>query len=90
VFAVCWDLSGTPGYWIDSTVVRAAFVWYSQVTLIVAGHVVAVYLAHSIALRCSTGDPSRAVAIRIISSRAVHGFFTLPPYTGGAGKPPRR
>ncbi|MDQ3795800.1 MAG: hypothetical protein M3316_09085 [Actinomycetota bacterium] len=29
----------------------AAFVWYSQVALIVAGHVIDVYLAHLISLR---------------------------------------
>jgi hypothetical protein len=41
-------------------VVGAAFVWYSQVALIVAGHVVAVYLAHLVALRLF-GDPGRAL-----------------------------
>jgi polyferredoxin len=46
-----WDLFGTAGYSIDPGVVGAAFVWYSQVFLIVAGHVVAVYVAHLIALR---------------------------------------
>jgi len=34
-----------------SSPVTAGFVWYSQVALIVAGHVIAVYLAHSISLR---------------------------------------
>ena len=29
----------------------AAFVWYSQVVLIVGGHVAAVYLAHLVSLR---------------------------------------
>jgi len=46
-----WDLFGTAGYEVDDTIVDAAFVWYSQVALIVAGHVLAVYLAHLIALR---------------------------------------
>jgi hypothetical protein len=45
-----WDLFGTSGYEPNASVVGAAFVWYSQVALIVGGHVVAVYLAHSIAL----------------------------------------
>jgi hypothetical protein len=40
--------------------VGAAFVWYSQVALIVAGHVVAVYLAHLVALRLF-GDSRRAL-----------------------------
>jgi polyferredoxin len=55
-----WDLFGTAGYSIDPGVVGAAFVWYSQVALIVAGHVVAVYLAHLVALRLF-GDPGRAL-----------------------------
>jgi hypothetical protein len=40
--------------------VDAAFVWYSQVALIVSGHVVAVYLAHRISLRLF-GDPHKAL-----------------------------
>src|SRR5215210_271064 len=55
-----WDLFGTADYSIDPGVVGAAFVWYSQVALIVAGHVVAVYLAHLVALRLFE-DPGRAL-----------------------------
>jgi hypothetical protein len=46
-----WDLFGTAGYEINVGVVSADFVWYSQVALIVVGHVIAVYLAHGISLR---------------------------------------
>lgn len=46
-----WNLFGTAGYEVDVNVIGAAFVWYSQVALIVAGHVVAVYLAHAVAFR---------------------------------------
>ena len=46
-----WDLFGTAGYRIRAGLLDAAFVWYSQVALILAGHVVAVYLAHVVALR---------------------------------------
>ena len=46
-----WNLFGTVGYEPNPAVVGAAFVWYSQVALIVAGHVIAVYLAHAVALR---------------------------------------
>ena len=46
-----WDLFGTAGNEVNVNVVGAASVWYSQVALIVAGHVVAVYLAHAVALR---------------------------------------
>jgi hypothetical protein len=35
--------------------VDAAFVWYSRVALILAGHVFAVYLAHAVALRLPRG-----------------------------------
>ena len=55
-----WNLFGTAGYEIRIGIVDAAFVWYSQVALIVAGHVVAVYLAHLISLRLFT-DPKRAL-----------------------------
>src|SRR5215211_2919779 len=41
-------------------IVGAGFVWYSQVALIVVGHVIAVYLAHSISLRLLR-DPERAL-----------------------------
>ena len=56
-----WDLFGTAGYEVDVNVVGAASVWYSQVALIVAGHVVAVYLAHAVALREA---PSPKLALR--------------------------
>jgi hypothetical protein len=54
-----WNLFGTGGYQIHAGIVDAAFVWYSQVALIIAGHVVAVYLAHVVALRLLE-DPVRA------------------------------
>jgi hypothetical protein len=46
-----WDLFGTSGFTINAAVIGADTVWYSQIALIVAGHVVAVYLAHVTALR---------------------------------------
>jgi len=46
-----WNLLGTAGYTVNAALLDAAFVWYSQVALIVAGHVIAVYLAHVLALR---------------------------------------
>ena len=56
-----WDLFGTAGYQIDPGIVGAATVWYLQIALIVAGHVLAVYLAHLIALRSM---PSSKQALR--------------------------
>jgi hypothetical protein len=46
-----WNLFGTADYEIRASVVGAAFVWYSQVALIVGGHFAAVYLAHLVSLR---------------------------------------
>src|SRR5215203_900514 len=46
-----WDLFGTADYGINAALIGADTVWYSQVLLIVAGHVVAVYLAHVATLR---------------------------------------
>ncbi len=45
-FGVGWDLLGTAGYRIDITVVGAKFAWYTAVSAIVLGHIIAVYLAH--------------------------------------------
>jgi hypothetical protein len=45
-----WDLFGTAGYEVNVGLLSADFVWYSQVALIVVGHVIAVYLAHGISL----------------------------------------
>ncbi len=55
-----WNLFGTVGFQPRYGLVGAGFVWYSQVALIVAGHVVAVYLAHLISLRLLR-DPKRAL-----------------------------
>src|SRR5215203_5625994 len=54
-----WNLFGTAGFDPYYGVVGAGFVWYSQVALIVVGHVIAVYLAHAISLRLLR-DPGRA------------------------------
>ena len=54
-----WTLFGTAGFDPRYGIVGASFVWYSQVALIVVGHVIAVYLAHSISL-CLLRDPGRA------------------------------
>src|SRR5215210_2459510 len=46
-----WDLFGIADYEINAALIGADTVWYSQVCLIVAGHVVAIYLAHVASLR---------------------------------------
>jgi hypothetical protein len=41
-----WDLFGTAHYRIAPGIVGARFAWYTAVLVIVAGHVLAIYLAH--------------------------------------------
>ncbi len=50
-FGFGWDLFGTAAYRPDAGVVGARFAWYAAVIAIVMGHMVAVYLAHLVALR---------------------------------------
>jgi hypothetical protein len=46
-----WNLFGTAGYKVNLAIVSPYVFWYSAVAIIVFGHVVAVYLAHVVALR---------------------------------------
>jgi len=50
-FGFDWNLLGTAGYRVDIGIVDARFAWITAVVAIVIGHIVAVYLAHAIALR---------------------------------------
>lgn len=50
-FGFDWDLLGTADYRVDIGIVDARFAWITAVVAIVIGHIVAVYLAHAIALR---------------------------------------
>lgn len=50
-FGYGWDLLGSAGYKVDFGVVSPYVFWYGAVTLIVAGHVIAVCLAHAVAQR---------------------------------------
>ena len=50
-FGFGWNLIGTAHYRVDLGIVSPYFIWYSAVTLVVIGHVVAVSLAHVAALR---------------------------------------
>jgi hypothetical protein len=63
-FGYGWDLFGTTLYWVDFSVVDAASIWYLSVGAIVAGHVIAVYLAHVMALRVY-GDTRAALRSQI-------------------------
>jgi tetratricopeptide (TPR) repeat protein len=50
-FGAGWDLLGTATYRLNIGVVGARFGWYTAVLTIVIGHILAVYLAHLVALR---------------------------------------
>jgi hypothetical protein len=56
-----WNVFGTATYRINFGIVGAGFAWYSAVLAIVLGHVIAVYLAHRIAMRLLR---DRTVALR--------------------------
>ena len=50
-FGIGWNLFGTVNYRLRLEVVNARMVWYTAVTVIVVGHIIAVFLAHVTALR---------------------------------------
>lgn len=50
-FGMGWDLFGTSLYMVDIGIVNARMVWFTSVIAIVTGHIIAVWLAHVMALR---------------------------------------
>ncbi|MHC4448182.1 MAG: hypothetical protein ACYSXF_10455, partial [Planctomycetota bacterium] len=46
-----WNLFNTLHYRVDISIVNARFVWFTAVPAVVIGHIVAVYLAHVMAVR---------------------------------------
>ncbi|MDA0264502.1 MAG: hypothetical protein O3A93_09830 [Chloroflexi bacterium] len=50
-FGLGWDLFNTAEYTLDISVINARVLWFLSVALIVLGHVLAVYLAHRVAIR---------------------------------------
>jgi hypothetical protein len=50
-FGYGWNLFGTAGYRVNLAIASPYVFWYGAVTLVVVGHVIAVYLAHAVALR---------------------------------------
>jgi hypothetical protein len=50
-FGFGWNLFGTTLYLVDIGIVNARFVWITSVIAIVTGHIIAVWLAHVVALR---------------------------------------
>ncbi len=60
-FGYGWNAFGTADYQVDIAIVGARFAWITAVIAIVIGHIVAVYLAHVMALRAFG---NHAVALR--------------------------
>ena len=60
-FGYGWDLLGTAEFNPNIAIVGARFAWITSVISIVAGHVIAVYVAHAVALKRL---PHRAAALR--------------------------
>ena len=50
-FGFGWNVLGTAAYQVNIGIVDARFAWFTAVAAIVAGHIIAVYLAHVIAVR---------------------------------------
>ncbi len=73
-----WNLIGTAGYRVDIALAGARFAWYAAVIAIVAGHVVAVYLAHVRAM--DTFAPARvalATQVPLTALMVVYTFIGL-------------
>ena len=60
-FGFGWNTFGSAGYRIDPTVISTKFAWIVSVGAIVIGHIVSVYIAHTIAIRRA---PNHALALR--------------------------
>ena len=60
-FGFGWDIFGAAGYRIDPTVISTKLAWIVSVGAIVVGHIVSVYIAHTIAVRRA---PSHKLALR--------------------------
>jgi hypothetical protein len=63
-FGIGWNLFFTAHYRVDIAIVNTKFAWYTAVAAIVVGHVLAVYLAHIMALRV-IGDHRAALRSQI-------------------------
>jgi hypothetical protein len=74
-FGFGWDLFGTRLYMVDIGVVNARLVWYTSVVAIVIGHIIAVWLAHVMALR--TFRDSRAALLSQLPMLALMVAYTM-------------
>ena len=74
-FGYGWDLFGGAGYGVNIAITNARFIWFFALTVIVAGHIVAVYLAH---LRAGEIYRTRRAALKSqIPMLALMVFYTV-------------
>ena len=59
-FGLGWDLINTKSYEVNTYIVGPRFAWITSVISIVTGHVIAVYIAHIVAIR-NIKDRSKAL-----------------------------
>ncbi|MFA5937903.1 MAG: hypothetical protein WC809_00995 [Sinimarinibacterium sp.] len=57
-----WNLFGTRGWFSSTILLDAGTVWHTQVWLILAGHIVSVYLSHLVALRLFPGGRAAVIS----------------------------
>lgn len=76
-FGVGWDLFGTAGTTPDPTVVDARFLWLFSLFVIVAGHVIAVWLAHRAARDQHPGNPAVAPQLPMLVLMVGYTIFSL-------------
>ncbi len=74
-FGQQWDLFGTANYKINIAIVDARFVWNTSVVSIVIGHVIAVCLAHNLALRAFNNR--RLAVINQLPMLVLMVFYTI-------------
>ncbi len=71
-----WDLFGTAGWSPNLTLVGARFEWYAAVGAVVAGHVIAIWLAHRLMLQ-RVPAPRQAVAASLPLTVLMVGYTAL-------------
>jgi len=71
-----WNLFGTAGYKVNLAIASPYVFWYGAVTLVVVGHVIAVYLAHAVALR-EFGDRRLALLSQVPMLALMVGYTML-------------
>jgi hypothetical protein len=70
-----WNLFGTAGYRVDIAIIGARFAWYTAVTAVLVAHMIAIYLAHMVAMR--EFEPRRATLRSQVPLTALMVVFTF-------------